>query len=337
MPMSSRSSARNTRGQSPSRASASILSSPSNTDVVQPDSMNDYSFPSSFFSSSPQQTPSTPKTRSNIRSSARVAPTPQTVDSTRFNHESRSPRLPGLRGSILGNYLQPSEPGIQTPNPQAHHPQTGLTATQTGFRQTENELDVQFPFFSTPSTYLPSDPVMPDPTQRNLFDAELRSNTLFGPQELPPISRPDDDPFLEPLISLSPQPTPPMPSSRKRGVGSLAATKSSSNSSKRPRLSDSVKPKVALDRSSADFTDDLDFIDLVDRTEPPAELLKPLEDRRIRLGSFQCVICMDDATGLTVTHCGMTISYPAYISLCCLFFFLNLLFPCVLFRYYDIY
>ncbi|KFA46752.1 hypothetical protein S40293_08120 [Stachybotrys chartarum IBT 40293] len=52
------------------------------------------------------------------------------------------------------------------------------------------------------------------------------------------------------------------------------------------------------------FSDDLPTIDLTETNEVPEELRKPDEDKRIKLSAFQCVICMDDATNLTVTHCG---------------------------------
>lgn len=47
-----------------------------------------------------------------------------------------------------------------------------------------------------------------------------------------------------------------------------------------------------------------DSIDLSNATEVPKELLVPKADNRVKLGKFQCVICMDDVTALTVTHCG---------------------------------
>lgn len=54
--------------------------------------------------------------------------------------------------------------------------------------------------------------------------------------------------------------------------------------------------------------ENLTTIDLTDATEVPAELKKPIVDTRIKLGAFQCAICMDDTTGLTVTHCGKSLS-----------------------------
>ncbi|KAF7562702.1 hypothetical protein G7046_g1452 [Stylonectria norvegica] len=53
--------------------------------------------------------------------------------------------------------------------------------------------------------------------------------------------------------------------------------------------------------------EDLTTIDLTEATELPEELTKPdvpEVDNRIKIAAFQCVICMDDVTTLTVTHCG---------------------------------
>ncbi|KAH7159970.1 hypothetical protein B0J13DRAFT_117933 [Dactylonectria estremocensis] len=51
---------------------------------------------------------------------------------------------------------------------------------------------------------------------------------------------------------------------------------------------------------SGEFT----TIDLTEANVVPEELTKPFEDKRIKLAAFQCVICMDDVSILTVTHCG---------------------------------
>ncbi|KAF5017966.1 hypothetical protein F66182_10075 [Fusarium sp. NRRL 66182] len=45
-------------------------------------------------------------------------------------------------------------------------------------------------------------------------------------------------------------------------------------------------------------------IDLTETNEVPEGSEKPEKDNRIKLSAFQCVICMDDCTNLTVTHCG---------------------------------
>ncbi|KAK1999924.1 hypothetical protein LX36DRAFT_654969 [Colletotrichum falcatum] len=49
---------------------------------------------------------------------------------------------------------------------------------------------------------------------------------------------------------------------------------------------------------------DEDVIDLADANEVPEGLKAPKEDNRVKISAFQCVICMDDVTALTVTHCG---------------------------------
>ncbi|KAK7415884.1 hypothetical protein QQX98_005573 [Neonectria punicea] len=59
-------------------------------------------------------------------------------------------------------------------------------------------------------------------------------------------------------------------------------------------------PNTGVDAPSSEFT----TIDLTEATEVPEDLRKPVEDNRIKLVAFQCVICMDDVTTLTVTHCG---------------------------------
>ncbi|PON26347.1 hypothetical protein TGAM01_v204823 [Trichoderma gamsii] len=50
--------------------------------------------------------------------------------------------------------------------------------------------------------------------------------------------------------------------------------------------------------------EDYTTIDLTEATDVPEELKKPKVDNRTKLSGFQCVICMDDVTGLTLTHCG---------------------------------
>jgi hypothetical protein len=38
-------------------------------------------------------------------------------------------------------------------------------------------------------------------------------------------------------------------------------------------------------------------------------------NRPVKLAEFQCIICMDNPTDLTVTHCGMYPSYPLCLGL----------------------
>ncbi|KAI3336652.1 hypothetical protein HD806DRAFT_13672 [Xylariaceae sp. AK1471] len=74
------------------------------------------------------------------------------------------------------------------------------------------------------------------------------------------------------------------------------------------------KDDTLFDDGSNPFDDDdlsqmpghngVETIDLSNATEVPAELMAPKVDNRVKIGKFQCVICMDDTTALTVTHCG---------------------------------
>ncbi|ROV89913.1 hypothetical protein VSDG_08240 [Cytospora chrysosperma] len=51
--------------------------------------------------------------------------------------------------------------------------------------------------------------------------------------------------------------------------------------------------------------DDIEVFDLTKSEDGvPEELMKPKEDNSIKLSKFECIICMDAANNLTVTHCG---------------------------------
>ncbi|KAF4950325.1 hypothetical protein FSARC_13243 [Fusarium sarcochroum] len=54
-------------------------------------------------------------------------------------------------------------------------------------------------------------------------------------------------------------------------------------------------------------TSDLPTIDLTETNEVLEDPKKPEKDDRVKLAAFQCVICMDDCSNLTVTHCGKQI------------------------------
>ena len=85
---------------------------------------------------------------------------------------------------------------------------------------------------------------------------------------------------------------------RRTATGSAAKRKTPAGSSREPKEEDDLEFAEAK-------VDDEDVIDLADTEEMPEELLVPKKDNRVKLAAFQCVICMDDSTGLTLTHCGM--------------------------------
>ncbi|KAI0841599.1 hypothetical protein F5Y06DRAFT_194530 [Hypoxylon sp. FL0890] len=134
-----------------------------------------------------------------------------------------------------------------------------------------------------------------------------------------------EEPDFDSTSGIDPT-TPAMPSTRKRtaaasnGETQPAASKrrrtsrSSPSSSGRFNKSRS-KQTTNNDRASSPFADDEPFddpnnadahetIDLSNAAEVPKELMAPGVDNRVKIGNFQCVICMDDASHLTVTHCG---------------------------------
>lgn len=51
------------------------------------------------------------------------------------------------------------------------------------------------------------------------------------------------------------------------------------------------------------FLDEHEVVDLVDKEEVPE--IRPQKPKNyVKLSALNCVICMDDVTDLTVTHCG---------------------------------
>ncbi|KAK8048500.1 hypothetical protein PG994_010230 [Apiospora phragmitis] len=111
---------------------------------------------------------------------------------------------------------------------------------------------------------------------------------------------------------------PPAAATRKRRRSSAA---NASASTRRTSTSNSLRPvrrsRGSARQSSPDGSvfgdsspapqakeEDLEVLDLSKADEVPKELQKPAIDKRIKLSKFQCVICMDDVSNLTVTHCG---------------------------------
>ncbi|KAK7737792.1 hypothetical protein SLS53_006412 [Cytospora paraplurivora] len=107
-----------------------------------------------------------------------------------------------------------------------------------------------------------------------------------------------------------------MPASRAKRSRAAASSDGSSDGPpivKRARLVDLPRLQQPVTIPERDdllslFGDDEDGIEVYDLTrsedELPEELLKPQEDDSVKLSKFECIICMDAATNLTVTHCG---------------------------------
>ncbi|KAI0408590.1 hypothetical protein F4802DRAFT_355712 [Xylaria palmicola] len=129
---------------------------------------------------------------------------------------------------------------------------------------------------------------------------------------------PEFDPPNSGVDSLIPLATMP-PTTRRRGNASAPDPSgrkrrpSAATSPSRPSKARRKNPPNNDDSLPSPFEEDdlldvdghgAETIDLSNATEVPAELMAPKVDNRVKIGKFQCVICMDDTTSLTVTHCG---------------------------------
>ncbi|KAK2672195.1 Zinc finger, RING-type [Fusarium oxysporum f. sp. vasinfectum] len=123
-----------------------------------------------------------------------------------------------------------------------------------------------------------------------------------------------------------------MPPATRRSTTAAAARTGSAHASKRRRTSTTAAPaapprptsrqrKSPATRKDMDVEElfgtsptrspidvepkaEFDTIDLTENNEVFEEVRKPEKDDRVKLAAFQCVICMDDCSNLTVTHCG---------------------------------
>ncbi|ODA82560.1 hypothetical protein RJ55_01067 [Drechmeria coniospora] len=145
-----------------------------------------------------------------------------------------------------------------------------------------------------------------------------RSTTLCSttsarePQNALDPTKVDDEPRISPTQH---SPFPEMPSSQTPGAHpckkrrgpetSKAKVSKESTAIALPDLlsDDDLFGENEHAKSKADVGE-LATIDLTSTNEVPEELTKPATDNRVKLSAFQCVICMDDVTTLTVTHCG---------------------------------
>ncbi|KAK4106051.1 hypothetical protein N658DRAFT_393638, partial [Parathielavia hyrcaniae] len=86
--------------------------------------------------------------------------------------------------------------------------------------------------------------------------------------------------------------------------------RSASRPSQPEQIPSAPKRKRETDEDMDLFGDDLfggaEVVDLVDTDEIPTSILGSQENAKkfVKLSSFDCVICMDSAKDLTVTHCG---------------------------------
>lgn len=174
-----------------------------------------------------------------------------------------------------------------------------------------------------PQTQLTDLSSFPQPDFGSEMPGAAASSTGLGPRRSRRLSQVVDltkEENRDIALSSSPVPMgPPAATTTRKRRRSSAANASASN--RRTSVSNSQRP-VRRSRGSARHTspdgsvfgesspapqakeEDLEVLDLSKADEVPKELQKPAIDNRVKLSKFQCVICMDDVSNLTVTHCG---------------------------------
>ncbi|KAI2463002.1 hypothetical protein F4781DRAFT_426725 [Annulohypoxylon bovei var. microspora] len=92
--------------------------------------------------------------------------------------------------------------------------------------------------------------------------------------------------------------------SKRRRSSASSPTSGRVNRSKLKQGSD-ASPFIDDESLCGPTSDDVhETIDLSNAADVPDNLLANKCDNRMKIGKFQCVICMDDTSHLTVTHCG---------------------------------
>jgi hypothetical protein len=141
------------------------------------------------------------------------------------------------------------------------------------------------------------DPPSPPPTARDIsrYPRPLNIVDLTGPPE--------------PRISTMPSVTRSSTAKKRRA----SSTTQDERQVKSARVSEPAVPAIKRDSST-------EIVDLVDiegdeayddyKAKQQAEIIKQQQqeeaDKPVKLAEFQCIICMDNPTDLTVTHCGMS-------------------------------
>jgi hypothetical protein len=208
---------------------------------------------------------------------------------------------------LSGDFSSPSLPALSTSSP----------------IRADNSLSPPYSTTTKPSSTSQNIHNMPprrEPASMNVTAASTRSRRRSSVTSTVDLTSPK----LERDGESPSDPAAPMPPPSRKRTRASTTTSSTQQASSRPpststraRPVKNLPPKRRLSKQEDDvFCDsssvvgpeegDGDVLDLTGADEVPAELLKPKVDNRIKLSKFQCSICMDNATGLTVTHCGMS-------------------------------
>ncbi|KAK3938494.1 putative SLX8 protein [Diplogelasinospora grovesii] len=108
------------------------------------------------------------------------------------------------------------------------------------------------------------------------------------------------------VIDIASGPASSPPSSRRRRPTPQSTSRQTPT--RRPpmkRKRDTVEDSSIEDAFRASDDEGVKVIDLANADQmPPPPVPPPKPKNEVKLSAFQCVICMDDVTDLTVTHCG---------------------------------
>ncbi|KAF5251104.1 hypothetical protein FANTH_3767 [Fusarium anthophilum] len=228
--------------------------------------------------------------------------------------------LPVLAGGDFSSL--PSYPPFTNPDSRPSQPHSvSLQLTRPGFHAASCIRNATAPVNATTyttaressSTNCILHPFGPERTTTQLSSA---SNSTDGSRAPLPIFESlveSDFFFVSPASFFSEAMSP----ATRRTTTAAAAQTGSAHARKRRRTSTTTAPATSNDmnvdifgtgptRSPIDVEAKVknDIIDLTETNEVFEEARKPEKDERVKLAAFQCVICMDDCSNLTVTDCG---------------------------------
>ncbi|KAL0931005.1 uncharacterized protein CTRU02_213740 [Colletotrichum truncatum] len=252
---------------------------------------------------------------------------------------AREPNSDDLLSALIdGNFSSPSsypqslgnrQSSGYTNSSRSHNPlqcqPSGTSLRPNSFAQNSSDS----PHNNTTATSAVTAPRRPTP-HPSYLDGEIEESLFVSSDNEPEDAMPvQTRRRASTIISSDHEPEEVVPpSTRKRSAPSNAPSRDTPASTKRRRTSQAsatrnrvtpsalhaTPPKVededdifgdkeALKGEEKDEKDE-NIIDLAASNEVPQEMLVPKEDKRTKISAFQCVICMDDVTALTVTHCG---------------------------------
>lgn len=259
-------------------------------------------------------------TNSPIHDLTASSPSPPGRRTRTFRQHPHAARQSNTSGAA--RILRQESPGLfvesdrESPGPvQANH--SSSAASIRNSRRGNRDIDDEFidivaasqGFISPPSAHQPSSSCLPAAPSRT--NTDLSASSTGESLVTPEISQNTADTSFSEDDEMPAQirPASARQSKRSRFITSkdteqpLTTRQRIARSSSFDPLFDSPRPGKKP-RLEDELIPDLPTVDLTDANEVPEDLHEPLVDNRIKLKAFQCVICMDNVTSLTVTHCG---------------------------------